>query len=368
MGKPLRCALILAGGSGVRLWPMSRTELPKQLIPLAGGQSLLERAVERLAGLIPSSEVYICASQRQRGRILDALDGFPEDRFIGEPVGRDTLAAIGVSAAVIGRRDPEAVMAVFTADHLIEPADVFREIVARGYDLVERHPDTLVTFGIEPDCASTGFGYLELGEPRDEGAFSLRKFQEKPALAIAQEYFAAGPSRYLWNSGMFVWRVSTILDCIRRYHPESFDRFQRIAAAWDTPARDVVLRGMYGELEKISIDYAVMEPASRDASVRVAAIPMRLRWLDVGSWSAFGKALEPDERGNAVSGARAVLRDTSRTLIASSDPKHVIAAIGCEDLIIVHTANATLVCRADEAEAVKQLHATIRERFGEEYV
>lgn len=195
----------------------------------------------------------------------------------------------------------------------------------------------------------------------------MKQFQEKPDIETAQKYFAAGPDRYLWNSGMFIWRVSTILNCIRRYVPESFDRFVGIAAAWDTPERDAVLRSMYSELPKISIDYAVMEPASRDASVSVAAIPTQLRWLDVGSWPAFARALVPDERGNTVSGARSLLQDTSRTLIASDDPKHLIAAIGCENLIIVHTAGATLVCRSDQAEAVKRLHATIRERFGEEY-
>jgi len=347
---------------------MSRTGLPKQLIPLAGGRSLLARAVERLDGLIPSADVYICANQAQRSKILDALPAFAADRYIGEPVGRDTLAAIGVSAAVIGRRDPDAVMAVFTADHLIEPTATFQHIVARGYELVEQHPDTLVTFGIVPESASTSYGYLELGEPRGEGAFSLTRFQEKPDLATAQEFFAAGPDRFLWNSGMFVWRVSTILDCMRRYALESFERFMRIAAAWDTPGREAVLHDMYRELPKISIDYAIMEPASHDPSVRVAAIPMPLRWLDVGSWPAFAKAQAADERGNTVSGAHAILHDTSRTLVASNDPEHLIATIGCEDLIIVHTADATLVCRADQAEAVKQLHATIREQFGEDYL
>ncbi len=365
--RPLRCALILAGGSGVRLWPMSRNELPKQLIPLADGRSLLERAVARLDGLVQPSDLYICAARRQRVRILEALDGFPEEQFIGEPVGRDTLAAIGLSAAVIGRRDPDAVMAVFTADHLIEPTDVFQRTVSRGYELVERHPDTMLTFGIEPNSASTGYGYLELGEPWDQAACWLKQFHEKPDRETAQTYFGAGPARYLWNSGMFVWRVSTILDCIRRYVPEVFDRIGRIAAAWDTPGRDAVLDRMYSELQKISIDYSVMEPASRDASVRLAVIPMQLRWLDLGSWSAFSKALVADERGNTVSGARSILQETSRTLIASDDPRHLIATVGCEDLIIVHTAGATLVCRSDQAEAVRLLHATVRERFGQDY-
>jgi len=362
-----RYALILAGGSGVRLWPMSRRESPKQLIPLSDGRSLLQRAVARLDGLAPSSQTYICSSRGQRAKVLEALNGFPEEQFIGEPAGRDTLAAIGVSAAVISRSHPDAVMAVFTADHIIEPAGVFRQTVSRGYELAEAHPGVLLTFGIEPDSAATGYGYLELESPWDPGAYWLKQFHEKPDEETARRYFEAGPARYLWNSGMFVWRASTILGCIRRYVPEVFDRIVRIADAWDTPERDAVFERMYGEMHKVSIDYSVMEPASRDPSMRLGVIPMKLRWLDLGSWSAFSRALAADERQNTVSGARTVLQETTRTFIASDDPRHLIATVGCEDLIVVHTADATLVCRADQAEQVKRLHATIRERFGEEY-
>jgi mannose-1-phosphate guanylyltransferase len=347
---------------------MSRRAQPKQLIPLSDGHSLLQLALARLEGLVPAPGLYICSSREHRQQILEALDGFPEDQYIGEPIGRDTLAAIGVSAAVIRRKHPDAVMAVFTADHLIEPVHAFQQTVARGYELVERHPETLVTFGIEPDSASTGFGYLELAQPWEGDAYSLKRFQEKPDRETAQRFFEAGPAQFLWNSGMFVWRVSTILECIRRYAQDTFARISRIAEAWGTPEREAVLNRMYAELQKISIDYAVMEPASHDPLVRLAALPMRLRWLDVGSWPAFFKALNADERGNAVSGARAVLLETRRTSIASSDPRHLIAAVGCENLIIVHTDNATLVCRADMAETVKRLHASIREKFGDEYI
>jgi mannose-1-phosphate guanylyltransferase len=364
----MRYALILAGGSGVRLWPMSRQATPKQLIPFIGGKSLLELADLRLEGLVPPERRYVCAGLRHRDAILRALPRLSQDQFLGEPLGRDTLNAVGFSAAVIGEQDPEAVIAVFTADHLIEPVDRFREIVARGYSLAERAPNTLVTFGIEPAFASTGYGYLELGEPLDEHARAVERFREKPDAAAAKACYEAGPSRYLWNSGMFVWRAATLLDCIRRYAPENFQGLARIADHWRTPEREAVLAEVYPSLRKVSVDYAVMEPASRDPSLRVAAVPMPLKWLDVGSWLTFAKTCPADEHGNALGAQRRVLEATSNTLVVSGDPEHLIAAIGCEDLIIVHTPDVTLVCRADHAEAVKELQQRIAKLFGEKYV
>lgn len=365
----MRHALILAGGSGLRLWPMSRAGLPKQLIPFIKGRSLLEIAVARAEGLTPAPNRWICAAESQREMIGRALSGWPEGQFLGEPVGRDTLNAIGLGAAVIAAHDPEAVIAVFTADHLIEPVARFREIVRAGYELVERDARTLVTFGIAPTGPATGYGYLELGEPfPNSAARVVRQFREKPGAAAAREYFEAGPECYLWNSGMFVWNAATLLDCISRYEPETAAALTRVAAAWDTPRRAAVLQAVYPGLKKISVDYAVMEPASRDESVRVAAVPMPLDWLDVGSWPAFAKACPTDKRGNAVAAERVIFEDSSSNLVASSDPKHLIAVLGCEDLIVVHTPEATLICRSEYGESIKELHKLVAERFGGEYL
>ncbi len=364
----MRYATILAGGSGVRLWPMSRKTLPKQLIPFIDGRSLLELAVDRLRGMVASDCQYVCAGVAHRKAIAKALGGWPEEQFLGEPVGRDTLNAIGFSSAVIARRDAEAVVAVFTADHVIEPAGEFRRIVNSGFELVERHPETLVTFGITPDGPSTGYGYLELGEVMEGDARLVHRFQEKPAAQVAQTYFAAGPQRYLWNSGMFVWKAATVLDCIRRYEPETHASLLAIASAWGTARRQEALGIVYPGLKKISVDYAVMEPAARDARVKVAAIPMDLKWLDVGSWPTYAKLCRGDDNGNAVAAAKAIVRGSRNNLVASSDPDHLVALVGCEDLIVIHTPRATLVCRASEAEAIKQLHQAIGEKFGEEYL
>jgi mannose-1-phosphate guanylyltransferase len=300
--------------------------------------------------------------------VLTALPDLGAVRFLGEPVGRDTLNAVGFSAAVIGRRDPEAAIAVFTADHLIRPKERFQEIVAKGYALVEQHPATLVTFGIQPTFPSTGYGYVQLGEALNEAARKVEVFREKPDAATARAYFDAGPGKYLWNSGMFVWRAGTLLDCIRRYRPENFQGLSRIAEVWGSPDQESVVADVYPSLEKISVDYAVMEPASRDPSVRVAAIPMNLDWMDVGSWLTFAQTCPVDDRGNALAAQRYVLEETSNTLVASSDPAHLIAVMGCEDLAIVHTPDATLVCRREQAEAVRRLLEKVAGLFGKEYL
>jgi mannose-1-phosphate guanylyltransferase len=299
---------------------------------------------------------------------MRATPGLPEENFIGEPVGRDTLNAIGLSAALMARRDPEAVMAVFPADHLIEPAGEFRSALGRAFALAERRPEVLITFGVPPRAPSTAYGYLELGEPfAASDARRVRQFREKPDAVKAVQYFEAGSDKYVWNGGIFVWRAQTLLECIRRYRPDTGAELHLIAEAWDTPSRNSVLASVYPRLDKVSIDYAVMEPASQDPTVAVAAMPLSMQWLDIGSWPSFGQTLSRDAAGNAQAAPRCVLQDCSRTLAISEDATHLLAIVGCEDLIVVHTRDATLVCHAAHAEAIKRLHQTVAARFGEEY-
>jgi mannose-1-phosphate guanylyltransferase len=225
-----------------------------------------------------------------------------------------------------------------------------------------------LTFGITPTHPASGFGYLELGDPAAAGTREVRRFKEKPDQETARRYLESGPDRYLWNSGMFVWKASTFLACVERYEPEVHAGIERIAASWDTSERVSALGELYPGLRKISVDYGVMEPASADPSVRLLTIPMPLHWRDIGSWSSYAEACPQDVRGNSVASGRATLVDCSGTLTASTDPKHLIAAVGCQDLIIVHTDTATLVCPKDRAQEIKDLQARILTEQGEDYL
>jgi len=263
----MRYATIIAGGSGTRLWPMSRADLPKQLIPLFSGRSLLEIAVDRLQGFIPPERQILCTGEKYRRQIRRVLPEFADERILGEPEGRDTLAAVGLPAAVAMREDADAIIGVFTADHLIEPVEQFQRRVEVGYELAEKHPNTLVTFGIEPAYAATGFGYVELGRPLEgfDQAYRAVRFVEKPDARTAEQYVASG--RYAWNSGMFVWRAATLLDCIERYKPEVHAGLMQIAAAWATP----MMRASQTDRSEISLPHL----PRRSLTVSRAAVTSR---------------------------------------------------------------------------------------------
>ena len=354
--------MIMAGGAGTRLWPMSRQAMPKQLVPFIQGRSLLEIAADRLEGIVPADRRYICTNERYREPILSSLPDFTTERLLGEPALRDTVNAVGLAAAVIAKRDPNAVFAVFTADHLIRPIDVFQQCVDLAFTLAEDDPTRLVTFSIKPTFPATGFGYVQRSTPIPDrkGAFTVKRYVEKPDLETAQRYLDSGD--FGWNSGMFVWRAQTILDAIGAYLPESRAGLDAIATAWDTPDQQRVLNDVYPTLPKTSVDYAVMEPASTDDRFNVCTVLTDVEWLDVGSWPSFADTIEPDDNNNRqslVDGAFATLHDCKNTLVASSNPGHQLAILGADNLIIVHTPKATLVMPRDQAERLKEIHALL---------
>jgi len=377
-------AVILAGGSGVRLWPLSRESMPKQLIPVLKGKSLLEAAFERLEGVIPPERRWVCGGARYETVVRAKIPAL--GRYIGEPEGRDTLVAIGLSCALVRKEAPDAAIAFLTSDHVIEPVARFREALRTAFATVEAQPDVLVTFGVKPTFAATAYGYLELGSDpflqmaaEEAGANAairrVRRFREKPDLPTAERFVAEGPARYLWNSGMFVFKASRLLELLAEYEPAIAEAIERIARAESPEEQAALMRDIYPTITKKSVDYGIMEPASQDPDVTIACVPLDLEWKDIGSWTAYGSLADPDSQGNramlasGASGALPVLfKDSSNTLVVSADLNHLIACLGCEDMVVIHTKDATLVCPRSRVEELKKLHSDIREGFGSKFV
>jgi mannose-1-phosphate guanylyltransferase len=349
----MRYGMVMAGGSGTRLWPLSRRERPKQLLPLLpGGRSLLAEAVARLEGIVDPPRRLVCTAERFREAILGEIPSIDTEQLLGEPAGRDTVNAVGLTAAVLAKRDPEAAFAVLTADHLIEPQEEFARAVDLGFRLVEGDPSRFVTFSIQPDFAATGYGWVERGEEIEgfPGAFLAASFVEKPPKARAEAFLASG--RWNWNSGMFVFSAAAFMRGLERFLPDNAVRLREIAEAWDTPGRREVLERIYPTLVKISVDHGVMEPAAAAGAFTVATVPMAVRWLDVGSWPSLAKTIESDAAGNRAIG-RLFAVESRGVLSVSHDPDHLVCVLGCEDLVVVHTPDATLVVPIELAEQVK---------------
>ena len=358
----MRFAVIMAGGSGTRLWPMSTRLRPKHLLRFIGGQSLLSIAVGRLRGLIEPAGVYVCTSASYADQVLADLAMLPANQLIGEPMGRDTANAVALSAAILARVQPDSTMAILTADHIIDPLGVFQNCLRTGFETVERNPDYLVTFGIQPTYAATGYGYVQQGEALglDTSAFHVTAFKEKPVESVARQYVQSG--RFFWNSGMFVWKTQRILNELRMHLPESYAGVTRIATAWGTPDFARILADIYPTLPKISIDYAVLEKARH-----VAMVPMPVKWLDVGNWNSVAATVPADHAGNRAIGCEMTMLDCSGVL-AVSEQKHLVAAIGVKDMVIIHTPTATLVCPSNKTEQIKELVAGIHKQYPDQYV
>ena len=362
----MRYGVIMAGGAGTRLWPMSRAARPKQLLEVVGGRSLLQLAFDRLRAVLPAEAIWVCTAEAHREAVLANLPDLHPQHLLGEPCGRDTANAVGLPAAVIHDQDPDAVLAVVSADHVIEPVEVFADRLTAAFELAESHKTALVTLGIVPTGPHTGFGYIERGSELGNGGYRVSAFREKPDAETAKSYVDSG--QYYWNSGMFVWRADTVLNELATHLPDSRAGLARIVAAPAGPQRDAVLASTYPTLPKISIDYAVMEPAAAGrGAAEVMVVELGVDWLDVGSWPALGSTVDSDRHGNRAQAAT-LLVDASGNIIVSDDPEHLIAAVGISDMIVVHTGDVTMICPKRDAERVKQLVAAAAEKFGDRYL
>jgi mannose-1-phosphate guanylyltransferase len=356
-------AIIMAGGGGTRFWPRSRTRRPKQFLTLSGDRSLLQTALDRIEAAIPPERSWVITGEAYREETARQLPGLPADRVIGEPCGRDTAACIGLGAALIANEEPDAVMIVMPADHVIEPVQEFRRAVHVAEQMAEEHPHALITFGIMPTYPATGYGYIHRGAEaaHRQGitVFRVQGFREKPKADVAEQFFHAG--EYYWNSGIFVWKATTILNYLRELQPKLFAAVERIAAAWPTSQRDAVLQREYAGLEKISIDFAVMEHAKE-----VLVVQAPYRWDDVGSWHALERMHPQDADGNTVLGSHCGFN--TRHCIVVGEPGEMIATGNVSNLIVVRDGDATLVADRGDEKTVKELVELLKKRGLEMYL
>ncbi|MFA5863070.1 MAG: sugar phosphate nucleotidyltransferase [Phycisphaerae bacterium] len=357
-------AVIMAGGSGTRLWPMSRSGRPKQLLKLTpDGKSLLQASVHRLLGLFANKNIFIIAAADHLPAIAENVPEIPPENLIGEPVGRDTANAVGLAAAVLSARDPGCVMGVFTADHLIEPVDRFQCAVKTAFQSVENHPEYLATFGVIPTTPHTGLGYVHRGQmfASDVGSvYKVLAFKEKPNQQIAATYVTSG--EYYWNSGMFVWKVSTILNELKTHLPQNADPLIDLGRRFGQSDWPALARYIYPLLKKISIDFAVMEKAKN-----VLVVELDCRWTDVGSWPELQNITGADGEGNAVLARCLSMIESKHNVIISSQEDHLVALIGVEDFIVVHTPDATLVCPKAQAQQIKNLVSQVEQQYEKKY-
>jgi mannose-1-phosphate guanylyltransferase len=349
---------ILAGGSGTRLWPLSRACEPKFLHPLTGtDRSLLQATVDRLGGLSAASDVYVVTGTAHAAAISRQLPEVPAGNILIEPSPKDSCAAVSLACAVLAKRNPGAIMAAFSADHLIGDEARFSEVIRQA--AAAAADGYLTTVGIRPGHAEVRFGYLKLGDPLGEGAMSVAEFKEKPSLEVAARYLESG--QYLWNAGIFVFGVHAFLGELARQRPALRAGIDRIAAAWDGPDRERVLAEIWPGLEKISVDYGVLEGAA--AAGKVATVPADIPWSDVGDFDSLGESLPTDSSGNLLIGPQAevIARDVKDSVVISTTSK-VVAVIGLDDVVVVDTADATLVCARSRAQEVKQVVEELRQR------
>lgn len=354
----MRHAVIMAGGSGTRLWPLSRSRRPKQLLRLFEGSSLLRLARERLRNLFDTENIWVATSEKYLDSVATALPNLPRQNLIGEPMGRDTANAIGLAAHLLHRRDPDATMAVFTADHLIEPQDAFDAAIRNGLEAAEANPEALVTFGVTPTEPHTGYGYVQVGAPVG-GAYQVESFREKPDVETAREYVSSGS--YLWNSGMFAWKLKAILGELERCLPTNHETLQELVREWEFLTGTPQAAERFGGLEKISIDFGVMEKARQ-----VLTVKMDCKWLDLGSWTSLAETRDPDEHGNVSVAPRTMVVDGENNILVSEE-EHLLVTLGVSDLIVVHAGDVTLVCRREDAQRVKDLVEMARNQHGDQF-
>jgi mannose-1-phosphate guanylyltransferase len=357
-------AVIMAGGGGTRLWPVSRKESPKQLLPLLGQETLFQSTVRRLDNLFPPERILVVTVAEQARQMQIQAPEIPVENYLIEPSPRGTASVVALAAAVLKKRDPEAAMAILTADHFIRDRDLFRYLIRTALQVASQ--DYLVTLGITPTFPSTGYGYIEQGEPLDGPyqypVYQVRRFREKPDQETAEQMLRSGD--HSWNSGMFVWKADAILAEIERQMPELAQAVTEISSAWDTPSQGDVLNARWQNLKSQTIDYGIMEKAER-----VAVLPAGgLGWSDVGSWDSLFEVLFPDVNGNVPVNAQHLLLDTHNTLVYGNSNERLIVTIGLDDVVVVDSGDVLMICKTDQSQRVRDVVEHLKKYNQEKYL
>jgi len=358
--EPDLYAVILAGGGGTRLWPLSRQRQPKHLLSLYNDHTLLAQTYARVRPLIPAEHLVVITVAEHASAARSELPVIPPSNIVIEPEGRGTGPCVGLTAMLIHKLDPHAVMISLHADHAIENEEGFRSVLQAAVSAAQA--GHLVTLGVTPTCPETGYGYIERGErlmqARGHDVYRVQRFTEKPDLSRACSFVESG--RYFWNSGIFVWQVSTILGEFRRLRPQLYERLMEIEPALGTPRQAEVMQRVWPMMQSVSIDVGIMEGAND-----VVVIPADVGWSDVGCWSSVATLLAPDADGNVAEGEHVAL-DCQDTYIHSSG--RLVAGLGLRGMVIVETADAVLVCPKERAQEVKKLVEKLKKEGREQYL
>lgn len=347
-----RYGVIMAGGGGTRFWPLSRQAMPKQMLNLSGKDRMINETIDRLGGIVDKKDVFIVTNEKQAEKMLECVDGrIAQDHILAEPAARNTAACIGYAAMEIVKKYGDGIMCIFPSDHFIKCEDAFTRVLEQAVQAAEEQ-DKLITIGITPTFPSTGYGYIKFDKNEAAVAKKVDEFKEKPDYDTAKAYVESG--NYAWNSGMFVWKASTILKKFEALLPDIYACLVKIGDAMNTPQEADVIQEIYPVIPKISIDYGILERSSD-----VLVISGEFGWNDVGSWDMMKVIYDADEQGNIIVGEQVNI-DTTNTISFSSGK--MIATIGVDNLVVVETADAILVCDKDRVQDVKNVVDILAER------
>jgi mannose-1-phosphate guanylyltransferase len=357
-------AIIMAGGGGTRLWPLSRIDKPKQMLSLGNTRTLFQQAVDRLEGIFKLDHILVVTSEHLAMELKKQAEDLTDENFLIEPSPRGTAAVVGLAATLLALKDPQGVMAVLTADHIIGNLPLFHDLIKAAFDAAnENH---LVTLGVHPEYPSPGYGYLQKGNPkgvfRGKQAYRVQKFKEKPDLETAQEFISAGD--HYWNSGMFFWKTDTILREFKLQMPDLFDSLNEIGTNWFTVNRTQTLERIWDKIQPQTIDFGIMENAKE-----VLMIPAPdLQWSDVGSWDSLFDVIQSDENGNINLTAKSLVRDSKNVLLYETNSEKIIASIGMDDFILIDTPDALLICHRGETQKIRALVDKLKNEGNQRYL